>query len=315
VGAEHPLTRAVAHAPTSPGIYAFLGEHGELLYIGKANAIATRLRQHLHNASRPESVRLDLLYQRVREVRWEAAIDAPAAADREADLIVALRPPFNASHAYEGRWNYVALQEHTDDASRVRFLLGPEPPDDDPANGRRAYGCFPHLGRGVSSPRGIACSDGYTALLRLCWMATAPPRAQIPSRITRAAPDDFDVRVEAELQRPLHDLLSGTSDRVLGLCSPHPDRADLGPSAVVDRTAAHAFSRHGPRALRDLRRRHGVRHALLSRAEIEALVAADLRASIGAFDLPPAREPTDNVMGRRAHPWLHQGPGADQAGS
>jgi hypothetical protein len=93
---------------------------------------------------------------------------------------------------------------------------------------------------------------------------------------------------------------------VLSRCSPHPDRTDLVSSAVADQTAARAFFDHGPRALRDLRRRHGVTHALLSRGEIETLVAADLRAAIGDFDLPPPRDPTDNVMGRRAHPWLRR---------
>jgi hypothetical protein len=43
---------------------------------------------------------------------------------------------------------------------------------------------------------------------------------------------------------------------------------------------------------------------LLTRPEIEGLMAADLRDAIGEFVLPPAREPTNTVMGRRAHPWL-----------
>jgi hypothetical protein len=43
----------------------------------------------------------------------------------------------------------------------LRFKLVSEPP----AVGA-VYGCFPHLGKGVASQLGIACSDGYTATYR-----------------------------------------------------------------------------------------------------------------------------------------------------
>ena len=64
---------------------------------------------------------------------------------------------------------------------------------------RGAYGCFPHLGRGVGSLPAIACSDGYTALLRLLWAASNDPASSYPSRVTRSAPDRFQVGVEVPI--------------------------------------------------------------------------------------------------------------------
>ena len=58
---------------------------------------------------------------------------------------------------------------------------------------------FPHLGRGVGSPPAIACSDGYTALLRLLWAASNDPASSYPSRVTRSAPDRFQVGVEVPI--------------------------------------------------------------------------------------------------------------------
>ena len=83
------------------------------------------------------------LYKRAVEVRWEILPDEEAAAVREADLIIALRPPFNASISNEGRWNYIVVSWPSG-KGLTRFELSTQP------QGGRVYGCFPHLGRGVS---------------------------------------------------------------------------------------------------------------------------------------------------------------------
>ena len=289
------MSIAAARAPTSAGVYFFLGAHSELLYVGKAAHLHTRLAQHAH-AKPGAGRRLAVLYQRVADVRWEVLPDEEAAATREADVIVALRPPFNASIAGDGRWNYVVVEPEGDG---LRFdLTG----DAVVTTSGRAHGCFPHLGRGVSSRPAIACSDGYTALLRLLWATSCGRRDHVPTRITRAAPDTFTTPVPTDLRPPLHAFLSGTTDRLLaGLGStaaPH-----LAPALGRDRTAAAAFFRHGPRALRRLRLRHREPRGPWSRARIEAVLAAELREAIGDFTLPPPLDERDEILGRRAHRW------------
>ncbi len=97
-----------------------LGAATELLYVGKARDLRRRLQQHDRAAPRPGTRPHDL-YQRVREVRWETTVDDATAADREADLVVGLRPPFNASLTGDGRWVFVVVRATSESA--VRFDL------------------------------------------------------------------------------------------------------------------------------------------------------------------------------------------------
>src|SRR5439155_2909777 len=138
-----------------------------------------------------------------------------AAAWREADLIFALRPPFNAGSEL-GAGPSIGSQPHprflsvTTNGQLLRFALEPEPPPR-PA---RAYGCFPHLGKGMGSRLGIACSDGYAAFLRLLWAASGAG-SHVPAGVTRSAPDVFEVAFDPARSRSLHDLLAGVSSRLL----------------------------------------------------------------------------------------------------
>jgi hypothetical protein len=165
-----------------------------------------------------------------------------------------------------------------------------------------AVGCFPHLGRGVSSAPAIACSDGYTALLRLLWVTTARTRDSMPARITRAAPDAFAVEVPQSVRPSLHAFLSGSSARLLDELDA-PARSELVPGFVRDRDAAHAFFTAGPRAIRSMRLRHRLPAGPVSRAQFVELLTAELRASIGDFRLPRPPDATDDALGRRAHRW------------
>jgi len=297
----NPLSDAGERAPNAAGVYFFLGADAQLLYVGKASSLAKRLGQH--SRAKPGRVgdRMAVLYERVHEVRWEVLRDEEAAAAREADVIVALRPVFNASHTDEGRWNYITVEplERNDDA--LRFTLS--------ANGAagagRSYGCFPHLGRGVGSRPAIACSDGYTAMLRLLWAGSDERPTRFPSRITRSAPDAFDVPVRASLRGPIHAFLSGTSKRLLGEVAATSEHGEsyLAPGLTRDRGAAESFFLHGPRALRGQRLRHGQGPGGLTRECIEDLIAAEVREAIGEFRLPPRRGPNDDMLGRHSHPW------------
>jgi hypothetical protein len=295
-----PFAEAVAAcgAPDGPGVYVFLDATAELLYVGKAAHLRRRLRDHARSATTGSagSGRLRQLYRVVHEIRWEQRPDESQAALREADLIVALRPRFNASHRNDGRWNYVVVAEA---GAALELTLSTT------AGGQRSHGCFPHLGRGVGSPAGIACSDGYTALLRLLWASTAGPRATMPSLITRSAPDAVVLDVDPVLRRPLHDLLAGTSRRLLGSLAERHLAAPplLRPALARDQAAAAGFFDHGPRALRRLRRAHGGAPGPLSRPVIEDMLATDLRQAIGPFRLPTPDPPATTHLARQTRPW------------
>lgn len=295
------LAHAAEEAPHAPGVYFFLGADAELLYVGKAGSLRNRLRQHARAKRGSGGRRLDVLYERLTEVRCEELPDEDGAAAREADLIVALRPAFNASHAGEGRWNYVLVHPLGVDNHTLRFTLSQQAD----ITAGRVYGCFPHLGRGVSSRPAIACSDGYTALLRLLWARSSSPRSHIPSRITRSAPDTFEAQVDPSARSSLHAFFSGTSNRLLAelVAAVEPRGGYVPRIPGRDRKAAGSFFVHGPRALRRLRLRHQRPPGPMPRAVIEDLLAAEVREAIGEFRLPTPPDARDEILGRRARRW------------
>lgn len=270
-----PVADAASKAPHAPGVYFFLAPDGELLYVGKAGNLRKRLQQHaLAKGETPRNQK----YVRVDEVRWVVLPDEDAAAAYEADVIVALCPPFNA-FADEGRWAYVVVERSGLD---LCFDVTPSP---GPLGGsRRAYGCFPHLGRGVSLRPAVACSDGYTAFLRLLWAASGDGR-HVPARLTRSAPAAWTTTADPSLDAPLHAFLSGVSARVLDtLALAIPDRPDfMRPALQRDVQAAHAFFRAGPQAVRRLRLSGGGPPGPMSRHVIEELIRARVRDGIAAF--------------------------------
>jgi predicted GIY-YIG superfamily endonuclease len=265
------LRRAARAAPRVPGVYLFVDGDGVLLYVGKAVDLGARLRQHAAGPGR----RYDL----VRAVAWEEHPSEGEAAAREADLIVALRPPLNRSHVDEGRWQYLAV-EPGERAGHLRFTLSSERT----ASAARTYGCFPHLGAGLASRRGTACSDGYAALLRLLWSASSSTDEPVPTRLCRTAPPAAEIAVDPTLLDDLRRFLAGSDQRLLGrlavACAGRPPYAL--PALARDRRSALLFFVHGPRALRDLRRRHRVRRPVLSREEIVQLLSTEVRAVIAA---------------------------------
>ncbi|MDQ4068885.1 MAG: GIY-YIG nuclease family protein, partial [Actinomycetota bacterium] len=194
-------------------MYLFLGQGDEVLYVGKATNLRSRLRQHANVG--PPTSHLHQRYELVRRVVWDATDTEEDAAWREADLIFALRPPFNADPGLRSRdplggvarSPFLVVTEGRDGA--LRFAL-----DSDPSMAGAVYGCFPHLGKGVASKLGIACSDGYVAMLRLLWAASGEG-AYVPASITKSAPASFETRVANEMRAGLHRLLSGVSAGVV----------------------------------------------------------------------------------------------------
>jgi excinuclease UvrABC nuclease subunit len=91
-------------------VYVLLADDRELFYVGKAGDLRARLKQHASTIPGRREPRLARLYGCVNDVCWEELPDEATAAVREADLIVSLRPPFNAAHVAEGRWNFITGQ-------------------------------------------------------------------------------------------------------------------------------------------------------------------------------------------------------------
>jgi excinuclease UvrABC nuclease subunit len=158
----------VPDCPTTPGVYYLVGEHRRLLYVGKANNLRRRLGDHARSKR----------WKTVVDVRWELVRSEAAALQREADVIVALRPPRNRSIRRDQYFGFVTVGPKD-------LELGTKGGD---------YGCFPHLGVGGISIPSNDCIDGFNALRRLA------PRASRESvhALLAGESDALDVDVDDE---------------------------------------------------------------------------------------------------------------------
>jgi DNA polymerase III subunit epsilon len=84
----------LSHIPESPGVYRMLDGEGRLLYIGKAKNLRRRVNSYFTNSSSHSDKVLDLV-RTVREVTCDQTGSELEAALREAELIRALKPPYN----------------------------------------------------------------------------------------------------------------------------------------------------------------------------------------------------------------------------
>ena len=260
------LTDAAARAPSAPGVYVFLGSQTELLYIGKARDLRRRLRDHARNGTRA----------RVRDVRWIECNDEAEALCLEADLVVALAPPFNATMAGES-YEFLSVRYGKGIAT---FRLTRERP-----TGRHAYGGFAQLGKGKVSWAAVRCKAGYSGLLRLVW--NAYDGSPFPSRLHGDSPPvEHETPIDEGGLRLLHTFLSGRSSRLLPALQASVDSSppfmQLGLRRDVE--GAEQFYWLGPCRVRRLRLRHGLRSPVGEEDFRRALIA-DLRDAIGDFVL------------------------------
>ena len=106
-GEEFPdaLREAVSRAPTGPGCYIWKDESGTVLYVGKAQALKTRVKSYL----RPEHVRTHHLMSQARALEWITTDTAAEALVLEANLIKKHKPRYNVQLKDDKRYPYICV--------------------------------------------------------------------------------------------------------------------------------------------------------------------------------------------------------------
>ncbi len=103
-------------APTSPGIYLFRGRGGEILYVGRARNLRTRLRSYFRSDRQRPAVEAAL--GAAEEIEWRVTGSELEAALAELRLISELRPPGNARVARPERHVWLRARGDSVVASR-----------------------------------------------------------------------------------------------------------------------------------------------------------------------------------------------------
>ena len=88
------LQRKLEELPKSSGIYMFRGPGGEILYVGKARSLKSRVRSYFQEA-RIDSPRLDRLVERIEDVEIVVTDTEREALVLENNLIKTHKPRFN----------------------------------------------------------------------------------------------------------------------------------------------------------------------------------------------------------------------------
>ena len=110
-------------APSRPGVYLFLDRHRQVLYVGRARDLRTRLRSYFRSERQRPAVEAALAA--VERVEWRVLGSELEAALEELRLIRELRPPANARGGRPDRYLYLRPRGAGFVVSRQAGPLGP----------------------------------------------------------------------------------------------------------------------------------------------------------------------------------------------
>jgi excinuclease ABC subunit C len=113
------LEQQLAALPTKPGVYLFRDERGDLLYVGKAKSLRSRVRSYFQQS--PDSrAQIQQLPERVADIEVIVTGTEVEALHLEQNLVKRHRPPFNVRLRDDKSFPYIAVTVE-DDYPRVMF--------------------------------------------------------------------------------------------------------------------------------------------------------------------------------------------------
>ena len=107
--AEHKLESRLAALPTAPGVYQLKDAGGEILYIGKAKSLRSRVRSYFRKEATREG-RLKLLVARTTDVEVIVTDNETEALILENNLIKKLRPRYNINLKDDKTYPYICVK-------------------------------------------------------------------------------------------------------------------------------------------------------------------------------------------------------------
>ncbi|MEI8106069.1 MAG: excinuclease ABC subunit UvrC [Actinomycetes bacterium] len=202
--------------PAAPGVYLFRGEAGDVLYVGKAKSLRSRVRQYFQAHRSDNRIGIDQLVERVADIETIVTGTEVEALHLEQNLIKRHRPPFNVRLRDDKSFPYIAVTVG-DEYPRVMFTrerhrrgveyFGPY------ANAKkvretldvlnRVFRYRPCEGPKPGRRSGIPCLDLHIErCLAPCvgYVSKADYRAVIDQVIEFLAGDDRSIRTELDRQ-------------------------------------------------------------------------------------------------------------------
>lgn len=201
--------------PQDAGVYAFLDQNNDPLYIGKASNLRRRLMSYRNGKPGRTAEHILEMMELAQSIKWEIHASGDEALKREALLIRTLRPPFNIAGTHPVPFLFCGfhISEGSPRPTRgsekrltTEFRLSHQALPDS----YETFGCFYHRGK---------TKAGYSALLRLIYASTCErERFHLPAKICRTSPAYiFRLSAPESWVAPLRDFLSGQNIQLLHL--------------------------------------------------------------------------------------------------
>jgi excinuclease ABC subunit C len=130
--------------PEGPGVYFFLGKRKQILYIGKATSLISRVRSYFApDLIEGRGQRIVNMVEEASALEWRETDSVLEALILEANLIKTHKPRYNILEKDDKSFNYVVITKEA--FPRVLLVRGKDLPHEWPAKTRlKAFGPFPH---------------------------------------------------------------------------------------------------------------------------------------------------------------------------
>lgn len=185
-----------SNLPETPGVYFFYSAADELLYIGQSHNLRKRIGSYRFVTSERQSKRIARLAHRIARVEYELCGSAAEAIQREAELLLKHRPPFNRAGVWIPPPVWLALWSG-------ETMFHAEIVNQPPATGR-AIGPLPSSFRYVVS---IAMRMIY----RLCYLSANPwefPLGMMGSSVRKSI--SFTTQESMKMEEQLLNFIQGS---------------------------------------------------------------------------------------------------------
>ena len=111
--------------PDVPGVYFFLGNNGEILYIGKATSLSDRVRSYFGDGlSSARGPGIAVMIKKAKSVDWRTTDSVLEALILEANLIKKYQPKYNIQEKDDKSFQYAVITN--EDFPRVLLVRGKE---------------------------------------------------------------------------------------------------------------------------------------------------------------------------------------------